>query len=279
MNHSLKFKYLTIVLIVLFSSCRSQETLTINSSPNVTVVEMQTATPTFSEPQPTTSSTPTKIPATPKLVATDSFTPTKTNMVISVTPTQPIKSIPSQTILASSLSLSKTILTSNDFFQLPYTIELGNMQLYTEPRPIEKDVTDELGVLCQEDCAKRIWISNGKILLTIILVKTSSESSAQKAVKSLSEDYNITDSENYSSIEDFDKRNKEYGFSEQTFLTSIVDAQNYSIKTVLTTSHDAIYILIVDQHGWEFDVDGVMACASIQYVGKLQIEKLKNAGY
>lgn len=246
----------------------------------MTVVEKQTATPTFSEPRPTVSPTPTKILTIPKLTATDSLTPTKTNVVTSVTPTQSITQLPSDTILASSLPLSEAILTSNDFLQLPYTLELANLQLYTEPQPIEKDVTDELGILCQEDCAKRIWISRGKILLTIILVKTPSKSSAQKAVESLSEAYMVIGSESdLCNTDDFRKRNKEYGFSEQTFLVSFVGNQNNSIKTVLATSHDDFYILIVNQHGWEFDVDGVMACASIQYVGKLQIEKFRNAGY
>ncbi len=225
----------------------------------------------------TTMATKTSIPT--QIVSILTATPTRINTSLPTTPTQTITQMPTANATVVLWPLSDAILTSNDFYQ-SYTPELGQVQLYNDPHPVEKDVTDEAREFCSEDCAKRVWVGQGKILLTIMLVRTSSESSAKKAVENLSQEFALLgDESDLCDSESFRKRNTLYGFAEQTFLATFADPPNNQATTVLITSYGSIYLLIVNQYRVAFDLDSLAHCAAVQYVGKLQIDKLIEAGY
>ena len=114
----------------------------------------------------------------------------------------------------------------------------------------------------------------------ILLVRTPNESSAQIAVEDLSKDFMILGDEgDLCNLESFSKRNTEFGFADQTFLATFDDPSNNRATSILVTSYGSTYMLVVSRYGVANDLDVDSHCLSVQFVGRMQLEKLMNAGY
>jgi hypothetical protein len=280
-----------IILAITIPACKTpawQISVSASASPTLSATSANTFTVT---PSPTLTKTPKPAHTitrtlTPEPLETHTIPPptstfinTKTAALLTTAPT--LSLTPTNSQIAYRLPLRQAILAIDDLYQLPYSPELSLTQLYIEPHPVDKDVTDEVGKYCLEDCAKRVWIYKGNTILTILLVKTSSENSAQKAVEDLARDYtNLnSDSIDVCNNESFQSRNVEFGLAEGAFIATIPDPDFGGATTVLASTYGSIYMLIVSHYGVAFDLDSVMHCVSVQFLGKYQVEKLINAGY
>jgi hypothetical protein len=176
--------------------------------------------------------------------------------------------------------LSQVILTGDDA-RKNYSAEISNSIFFREPSPTEKDLTDELGNECILDCAKKEWYMDDTSNLAITLIRLENQDEAEIFVRKASTEYARTNTSIYEfNDEGFQSRNKMFGLPNFTYIagSSEPNAENFFI----VTDRGSVVILITDKlamPSFVTDIDLWSHGLSMQFLAKLQNEKLQAAGY
>jgi hypothetical protein len=173
--------------------------------------------------------------------------------------------------------LSQVILTVDDI-QANYSAEISYTIFYREPKPTENDLTKNLGDKCLLDCVRKAWYSGNTSTSTITLIREVDWNAAKDVVQELSTEYSNTNTSVYEWKDDgFRARNENFGLPNHTYIASGNPASYY-----LVSNRGSVVIIITDEFVIKpgvTDIDTWSHALSLQFLAKLQNEKLLAAGY
>jgi len=177
-------------------------------------------------------------------------------------------------------TLPKMVLTIDDV-QEKYSAEVSNTIFFREPKPVESDTTKELSDGCVLDCVKKIWHVSNSSSATITLIRLGDSDAAKKQVQ----DEIATFSQENSSVHEFNddgfqKRNISFRLPDYTYIAVL--SSNSSTEYYLVTNRGPVMMIITDElfiKPGVTDIDDWSHALSLQFLAKLQTEKLRTNGY